>query len=59
MRNRFNLPLLIPFTQGMLGFYKNQTNPYSFTSMNGKEWERGYTFAYFENKHNVETSAEV
>lgn len=56
MRNKFNLPLLIPFTQGKIGFYKNEKNPYTFTSMNGKEWERGYNYAYFENLRNVETS---
>jgi hypothetical protein len=42
-------PNLRVFNEGRQGFLFNLTNPYPLSSDRGKEWERGFNNAYFEN----------
>ena len=45
-------PLRIQADQGYHAFYKGQLiNRYAADSIAGKEWQRGFDFAYYENIH--------
>ena len=43
------IPNPIAYAQGKKGFRKNTENPYPPETWPAKEWERGYSRAYFEN----------
>ena len=43
-------PLRIQYEQGYKAFYNGWlTNHYDRTSLHGKEWQRGFDAAYFDN----------
>jgi hypothetical protein len=45
-------PLRIQAEQGYKAFYKGWlVNSYNPDTIAGKEWQRGFDFAYFENIH--------
>jgi hypothetical protein len=47
-------PLRIQADQGYHAFYKGWlSNNYNPDSMAGKEWQKGFDYAYFENIHNL------
>lgn len=47
-------PLRIQAEQGYHAFYKGWlSNHYNPNSMAGKEWQRGFDYAYFENRDRI------
>lgn len=44
-------PLRIQAEQGYRAFYKGwMVNSYNSDTISGKEWQRGFDYAYFENQ---------
>lgn len=49
-------PLRIQAEQGYHAFYKGWlNNHYNPTSMAGKEWQKGFDYAFFENRDTLLT----
>lgn len=47
-------PLTLQFEQGVYAFKRGWiVNQYKPDSIKGKEWQRGFDFAYFENLRNT------
>ena len=45
---KYDAPLKLQFNQGITGFKLNKNNPFKENSMQHREWQRGYNFAYFK-----------
>ena len=45
---KYDAPLKLQFNQGMTGFKFNKVNPFPSTTMQHREWQRGYNSAYFK-----------
>ena len=45
---KYDAPLKLQFNQGITGFKLNKNNPFNENSMQHREWQRGYNFAYFK-----------
>ena len=64
--SKYDAPLRIQFERGVNGFKRNHyirnvkghkiiatVSPYNFNTMQHREWQRGYNFAYFKNLEKV------
>ena len=45
---KYDAPLKLQFNQGMTGFKFNKVNPFPSTTMQHREWQRGYNSAYLK-----------
>ena len=67
--SKYDAPLRIQFERGVKAFKGKQhlktiednkiiatTSPYSVNSMQHREWQRGYNFAYFKNLKRVKNA---
>jgi hypothetical protein len=45
---KYDAPLKLQFNQGITGFKFNKVNPFSSTTMQHREWQRGYNSAYLK-----------
>jgi hypothetical protein len=45
---KYDAPLKLQFNHGITGFKLNKNNPFKENSMQHREWQRGYNFAYFK-----------
>ena len=45
---KYDAPLKLQYNQGITGFRFNKKNPFPVKTMQHREWQRGYNFAYFK-----------
>ena len=45
---KYDAPLKLQYNQGITGFRFNKKNPFPAKTMQHREWQRGYNFAYFK-----------
>ena len=51
---KYDAPLRIQYDKGAFAFKRGTNkNPYHFNTMQHREWQRGYNFAYFANLKKV------
>ena len=50
---KYDAPLKLQFNQGITGFKFNKVNPFPSNTMQHREWQRGYNFAYFKQLEKV------
>ena len=46
--DKYDAPLKLQYNQGITGFRFNKKNPFPAKTMQHREWQRGYNFAYFK-----------
>ena len=52
--SKYDAPLPIQFNKGRGAFYRGYTRtPYHLNTMQHREWQRGYNFAYYKNLERV------
>ena len=52
--SKFDAPLRIQYEKGIQSFRKGRIrSPYPLNTMQHREWERGFSFAYFVNLKSV------
>ena len=52
--SKYDAPLKIQFEKGVQSFKRGKiNNPYHYKTMQHREWQRGFNFAYFINLKNV------
>ena len=44
---KYDAPLKLQYNQGLTGFRLNKKNPFPESTMQHREWQRGYNFAYY------------
>ena len=44
---KYDAPLKLQYNQGLTGFRLNKKNPFPKSTMQHREWQRGYNFAYY------------
>jgi hypothetical protein len=50
---KYDAPLSIQYKKGMSAFRRNESSPYSTTTMQYREWLRGFNVAYVINLKKV------
>ena len=50
---KYDAPLKLQYNQGITGFRFNKKNPFPVKTMQHREWQRGYNFAFFKNLERV------
>ncbi len=51
--SKYDAPLKLQYNQGITGFRFNKKNPFPAKTMQHREWQRGYNFAFFKNLERV------
>ncbi len=50
---KYDAPLSIQFKKGQHAFFKNKGPMYNRNTMQHREWQRGYNFAFFNNLERI------
>ena len=53
---KYDAPLFIQYKKGLSAFYRNESSPYKETTMQHREWIRGWNVAYFDNVKRVKNA---